>query len=206
MPRAPRCDDTYLALKDRKELAVRFSVVTVGSEGDTRPLAALCRGLLDHGHEVKLFADHSTLTLARTLGVPCEALQGDMKSIVPIADPRQKLRFSEIMRVGKDLKAFIAHNSVSWLRAVGEHAGRSDAVLFSSLACRTTSSLRGMSRMNGYFHELASQFIMAVPAPRTPRRGRGCLRLFSRSGRTSSSGLDVWPREVLRLRPHVGRV
>ena len=121
---------------------MRFSVVTVGSEGDTRPLAALCRGLLDRGHEVKLFADDSTLTLPRTLGVPCEALQGDIKSILPIADPRQKLRFSELMRIGKDLKAFIANNSASWLREVGEHAGRSDTILFSSLALSIGLTLR----------------------------------------------------------------
>ena len=121
---------------------MRFSAVTVGSEGDTRPLAALCRGLLDHGHEVTLFADHSTLTLPRHLGVPCEALQGDIKSIMPIADPRQKLRFSEVLRVGKDLKAFIASNSASWLRAVGEHATRSDAILFCSLALSVGLTLR----------------------------------------------------------------
>ena len=121
---------------------MRFSVVTNGSEGDTRPLAALCRGLLDQGHEVKLFADGSTLSLARTLGVPCEALQGDIKSIVPIADPRQKLRLSELLRIGKDMKAFIANNSASWLRAVGEHAARSDAILFSSLAVGIGLALR----------------------------------------------------------------
>ena len=121
---------------------MRFSVVTVGSEGDTRPLAALCRGLVDRDHEVTLFADHSTLTLPRTLGVPCEALQGDIKSILPIADARQKLRFSELMRIGKDLKTFIANNSASWLRAVGGHAGRSDAILFSSLALSIGLTLR----------------------------------------------------------------
>ena len=37
-----------------EENDLRLSVVTVGSEGDTRPLAALCRGLLDRGHEVRL--------------------------------------------------------------------------------------------------------------------------------------------------------
>jgi len=121
---------------------LRFSVVTAGSEGDTRPLASLCRGLLDHGHEVKLFADHSTLSLPRTLGVPCEALQGDVKAILPIVDPRQKLRFSDVMRVGKDLKAFVANNSASWLRAVGEDARRSDAILFSSLALGVGLTLR----------------------------------------------------------------
>jgi sterol 3beta-glucosyltransferase len=121
---------------------VRLSIVTVGSEGDTRPLASLCRGLLDNGHEVKLFADQSTLSLPRTLGVPCEALQGDMKSILPIADPREKLRFAQLIRVGKDLKAFIASHSASWLRTVGEHAARSDAILFSSLALSVGLTLR----------------------------------------------------------------
>jgi sterol 3beta-glucosyltransferase len=142
MLRVPWDDDTDSQLADRKELAMRFSVVTGGSEGDTRPLAALCRGLLDHGHEVKLFADHSTLTLPRTLGVPCEALQGDVRSILPSADPRQKLRFSEVMRVAKDLKALVANHSASWLRVVGEHAARSDAILFSSLAVGIGLTLR----------------------------------------------------------------
>src|SRR5690348_9384765 len=78
------------------EPALRFSVVTAGSEGDTRPLAALCRGLLDCGHEVKRFADHSTLSLPRLWVCPAQ-LQGDIKSILPIADPRQKLRFSDVV-------------------------------------------------------------------------------------------------------------
>jgi UDP:flavonoid glycosyltransferase YjiC (YdhE family) len=121
---------------------VRFSVVTVGSEGDTRPLAALCRELLDRGHDLKLFADRSTLSLPGALGVPCEALQGDVKSIMPIADLRQKLRFADLMRIGKSLKALIADNSAAWLRTVGAHATRSDAILFSSLALGIGLTLR----------------------------------------------------------------
>lgn len=121
---------------------MRFSVVTLGSEGDTRPLGALCRGLLDRGHEVLLFADDSTLTLPRALGVPCEALQGEIRSIMPIADPRVNLRFADLMRLGKDLKAFIANNSAAWLRAVAAHAVRSDAILFSSLALGVGLTLR----------------------------------------------------------------
>ena len=70
---------------------MRFTIVTFGSEGDTRPLAALSRGLLDAGHELKLFADKSTLGRARELSVPCEALEGDVKSVLPIVDPMQKL-------------------------------------------------------------------------------------------------------------------
>ncbi|HEV2701733.1 MAG TPA: glycosyltransferase, partial [Steroidobacteraceae bacterium] len=113
---------------------MRLSIVTIGSEGDTRPLAALCRGLLDRGHEVQLFADESTLSAPRAAGVPSESLQGDIKSILPVGDPRQKFRLSEALRVGRNLKEFIAQHSAAWLRAVGAHATGSDAVLFSSLA------------------------------------------------------------------------
>lgn len=67
---------------------MRVSVVTCGSEGDTRSLAALCRGLLDRGHEVRLFP--------RMLEVPCEALQGDVRSLVPAGDLARELRLSDI--------------------------------------------------------------------------------------------------------------
>jgi sterol 3beta-glucosyltransferase len=129
-----------------EENELRLSVVTVGSEGDTRPLAALCRGLLDRGHEVKLFADESTLGAPRALGVPSEPLQGNIKSILPIGDPREKFRLSEALRVGKNLKDFIANNSASWLRAVAAHATRSDAILFSSLALGIGLTLRAELR------------------------------------------------------------
>jgi hypothetical protein len=48
---------------------VRFTVVTYGSEGDTRSLVALCRGLMDAGHQVLLFAEQSTLGSAHAQGV-----------------------------------------------------------------------------------------------------------------------------------------
>jgi sterol 3beta-glucosyltransferase len=138
--------DTYRACWVSKENALRLCVVTVGSEGDTRPLAALCRGLLDRGHEVKLFADAATLAGPRALGVPSEALQGNIKSILPIGDPREKFRVSEALKVGKNLKEFITYNSPSWLRAVGEHAAHSDAILFSSLALGIALTLRAQLR------------------------------------------------------------
>lgn len=113
---------------------MRFSVVTFGSEGDTRPLAALCRGLLDQGHEARLFAERSTLTLASRLGVPCEALAGDVESTLPIADPGQEIGLAALLRAIKAMNALIAANSASWMRAVADHARDSDAILFSSLA------------------------------------------------------------------------
>jgi UDP:flavonoid glycosyltransferase YjiC (YdhE family) len=39
---------------------MKFVVATYGTEGDTRPLAALCRALMDAGHRATLLADRST--------------------------------------------------------------------------------------------------------------------------------------------------
>lgn len=47
---------------------MRFTVVTYGTEEDTRPLVAVCRGLIEAGHDVQLFADRSTLSSAKLLG------------------------------------------------------------------------------------------------------------------------------------------
>ena len=121
---------------------MRLSIVTFGSEGDTRPLAALCRGLLDHGHDLKLFAEQSTLSLPRRFGVPCEALPGDVQSTLPIADPKQELRLADVINTTKAMKAILAANSAAWLRIVAEHARASDAILFSSLAYGVGAALR----------------------------------------------------------------
>ena len=40
---------------------MKFLVATYGTEGDARPFAALCRGLMDAGHEGRLLADAATL-------------------------------------------------------------------------------------------------------------------------------------------------
>ena len=57
---------------------MRLVVVTYGTEGDTRPLAALCRALLDSGHEARLLADRGTLAIAQSLAMPTTPLAGDI--------------------------------------------------------------------------------------------------------------------------------
>ncbi len=76
---------------------MRFTVVTSGSEGDTRPLAALCRGLMDAGHQVRLFAEQSTLGFAQTLGVPTQALAGDIRSAQLTGHPMQKIPLADAL-------------------------------------------------------------------------------------------------------------
>ena len=121
---------------------MRLTFVTHGSEGDTRPLAALCRGLMDRGHELLLFADESTLTLPRKLGVPTQALAGDIKATLPIGDPKREIRISDVLRTANAVKAEIAAHSAAWLRSVGEHARDSQVIVFSSLAAGIGRVLR----------------------------------------------------------------
>jgi sterol 3beta-glucosyltransferase len=120
---------------------MRLAIVTFGSEGDTRPLAALCRGLLDQGHEVRLFAEQSTLFLPQALGIACETLAGDVKAALPIADPRLEMRPTEVMKSVNALNAVVAANTVSWLRTVTSYAREADAILFSSLAANAGNEL-----------------------------------------------------------------
>ncbi|MFM0733367.1 glycosyltransferase [Paraburkholderia sediminicola] len=58
---------------------MKLLALTYGTEGDTRPLAVLCRALMDAGHEVTLLADGATLGSVRALGVPHAALSGNMR-------------------------------------------------------------------------------------------------------------------------------
>src|SRR3954468_10832354 len=113
---------------------MRLTVVTFGSEGDTRPLAALCRGLMDRGHELLLFADESTLSRPRELGIPTQGLSGELKSAMPGEGPDHEVGFRDVLRSANRVKALITAHSADWLRTVAAHARESDAILFSSLA------------------------------------------------------------------------
>ena len=111
---------------------MRFVVAAYGTEGDTRPLSALCRGLMDAGHEVRLFADGATLGSADAVGVPTAALAGDIKAV---------LRDSDIVPgsggVAKLAAAFarIANaNTAVWMRDLAVAASGCDAVMVSALA------------------------------------------------------------------------
>ena len=61
---------------------MRFAVLTYGTEGDTRPLAFLCRALIDAGHEALLLADAATLGTAQSLQVPSVPLPGDIRGML----------------------------------------------------------------------------------------------------------------------------
>src|SRR5580698_10326474 len=61
---------------------MKFVLVTYGTEGDTRPMALLCRALMDAGHSAHLLADAATLGYAAALGVPATGLAGDISGVL----------------------------------------------------------------------------------------------------------------------------
>jgi hypothetical protein len=61
---------------------------------------------------------------------------------LPIGDPKQEIRVSDVLRTAKGVKAVIAAQAATWLRTVAEHARESDMILFSSLATGVGRVLR----------------------------------------------------------------
>ena len=115
---------------------MRFVAVTYGTEGDARPMAALCRALINAGHEARLLADISTLGSAAALGVPATPIAGDIKAAVQPGAALAKI-------VGKgggfaDAAKAMAHlanaNAEAWMREALEAAQGCDAVIAGGLA------------------------------------------------------------------------
>lgn len=114
---------------------MRFTVVTYGTEGDTRPLVGLCRGLLDAGHVVQFLADRSTLATAQEQGVPAQALSGDMKAALGPGGVMSKLmrKGGDVTQMAKAIARIADENTVAWMKEIVDQAKSSDAVLFSGV-------------------------------------------------------------------------
>ncbi|WP_266158316.1 glycosyltransferase [Dyella silvatica] len=115
---------------------MKLAVVTYGTEGDTRPMAALCSALMDAGHETRLLADASTLGSAKALGVPTAALSGDIRGALQpdhaISDVVAK---GDQFRSTVNVLARIANaNAESWLRQIVTVAAGYDAIIVGGLA------------------------------------------------------------------------
>ena len=114
---------------------MKFTVVTYGTEGDTRPLVGLCRGLLNAGHDVQLLADRSTLAIAQAQGVYAQALSGDMKATVGPGGALSELikESGDVTQMAKAVARIADENTVAWMREIVEQAASSDAILFSGI-------------------------------------------------------------------------
>jgi UDP:flavonoid glycosyltransferase YjiC (YdhE family) len=113
---------------------MRIVALTFGTEGDTRPMLALCRGLVDAGHDVVLLAERSGQAYAASLGVPFVALAGDMAAELRAASEPLLDRGGDVKFVAHALAGIATRNTAEWMRATLEHASGADAILCAGLA------------------------------------------------------------------------
>jgi UDP:flavonoid glycosyltransferase YjiC (YdhE family) len=115
---------------------MKFIIATYGTEGDARPFAALCRGLIDAGHQARLLADAATLGSAQVLGVPTTALKGDIRGTLS-ADRTVAgvvAKGGGINDTARALAKIANDNVASWLRTIIEAGEGCDAILVAGLA------------------------------------------------------------------------
>jgi len=111
-------------------------VVTYGTEGDGRPLAALCAALKAAGHDAVLMGAAASLGAAGPLGVATLALAGDMKGPSDAAGS-----VAGVVKAGGDftsttgaLAAIANRNAEAWTSQVLEASEGADAIVASGLA------------------------------------------------------------------------
>jgi sterol 3beta-glucosyltransferase len=109
-------------------------VVTYGTEGDVRPFAALCRGLMDAGHEATLLADAATLGSPQALGVPTIALSGDIRGVLCRVHAGVVANGDGFNQTARVLAKIANENAESWLRTIIEAGEGCDAILVAGLA------------------------------------------------------------------------
>ena len=113
---------------------MRIVALTFGTEGDTRPMAALCRGLRDAGHDVVLLAERNGAAYADALDVPFVALAGDMALAMRTAAAGVSRRGADVHYVARTLAAIAATHTAEWMRAALHQARGRDLVLCAGLA------------------------------------------------------------------------
>lgn len=115
---------------------MKIVFATYGTEGDTRPLAALGRALIEAGHSVRLLADAATLGSAAALDVPSAALSGDIRNALA---PGEALSGTVELKGGfndtsKALASIANANTAAWTREVADASEGCDAIIVSGLA------------------------------------------------------------------------
>jgi len=115
---------------------MKLAVVTYGTEGDTRPLAALGRALIDAGHQVHLLADASTLHSAAALGVPASPLSGDIRGALAPGEALSNVvsRKGGFQDTSRALAVIVNANTAAWMREVADASEGCDALIVSGLA------------------------------------------------------------------------
>ncbi|WBS01685.1 glycosyltransferase [Pseudoduganella sp. SL102] len=115
---------------------MKFTFLTYGTEGDTRPLLALAQALAAHGHQVHLLADRSAAASAQARGIGFTPLAGDIRqALAPHGSLGRVVRQgANLDKITRAFAAIASGHTVEWMRAAREAAEGSDALVFSGLA------------------------------------------------------------------------
>ncbi len=113
---------------------MKFVAMTYGTEGDTRPIAVLCRALLDAGHDATLLADGGTLDYVRELGVPATALAGDIRAALQPGSGISPAAKNSLDSTAKTLALLANENAEAWMRSVLDAGAGSDGLIVAGLA------------------------------------------------------------------------
>jgi sterol 3beta-glucosyltransferase len=114
---------------------MKFLVLTYGTDGDTRPLAALSRALMDAGHEARLLADGASLGSATALGVATTPIAGDIRATLGHNGAGPGLfENNSANDTAKALARLANENAEPWLRSAVEYGEGCDAIIISGLA------------------------------------------------------------------------
>jgi UDP:flavonoid glycosyltransferase YjiC (YdhE family) len=115
---------------------MKVIVATYGTEGDARPFAALCRGLMDAGHEARLLADGATLGGAKALGVPTTALAGDIRGALVSRNAVAGViaRGGGFNATARALATIANENVESWVRTIIDAGEGCDVIVAAGLA------------------------------------------------------------------------
>jgi sterol 3beta-glucosyltransferase len=111
---------------------MKFIIATYGTEGDARPFAALCRGLIDAGHQARLLADAATLDSAERLGVPTIPLAGDIRGA--LGRDQAVAKGGGFAVTARALARIANENAGPWLKVIIEAGEGCDAIVVSGLA------------------------------------------------------------------------
>lgn len=114
---------------------MKFLVLTYGTDGDTRPLAALSRALMDAGHEAHLLGDAESLGSATALGVPATPLAGNIRATLGHNDAGTGVfERNSPHDAARELAQLANQNTEAWLRTTVEVGKGCDAIIMSGLA------------------------------------------------------------------------
>lgn len=115
---------------------MKLIIATYGTEGDARPFAALCRALMEAGHEARLLADAATLGSAKSLGVPTTELAGDIRGTLSSdhAIGSVVAKGASFNDTARALAKIANDKAESWLRTIIEVGHGCDAILAAGLA------------------------------------------------------------------------